>query len=212
MRIIPIVVFNYSSGRAVTVSPNGWTSDEIGLHWLQKVFIPETIGWKTGRYCLLILDGHGSHLTPDFDKVCCENDIIPVCMPPHSSNYCQPLDVSCFAPLKKAYGDLVQKQMWNGFNHIDKLDFLEAYPDARKQAFAPTTIKNGFRATGLVPFDPEEVLKRFTIQLKCYRPTCISLRGTKWQNIDRVPAQGDSESDENRDSPERDIVNPHSED
>ena len=27
----------------------------------------------------------------------------------------------------------------------------------------------------------------------CYKPTCISLRGTKWQNIDRLSAQGDSE-------------------
>ena len=40
--------------------------------------------------------------------------------------------------------------MQQGFNHIDKLDFLEAYPDAWKQAFALDTIKNGFRATGLV--------------------------------------------------------------
>ena len=154
----------------IEVSPNGWTSDEIGLHWLQKVFIPETIGRKTGRYCLLVLDGHGSHLTPDFDKICSENDIIPICMPPHSSNYCQPLDVSCFSPLKKAYGNLVQNRMRQGFNHMDKLDFLKAYPDAWKQSFASDTIKNGFRATGLVPFNPEEVLERFTIQLKTPTP------------------------------------------
>ena len=29
----------------------------------------------------------------------------------------------------------------------------------------------------------------------CYRPTCISSRGTKWQNIDRISAQGNSESE-----------------
>ena len=154
----------------IEVSPNGWTSDEIGLRWLQKVFIPETNSRMTGRYCLLVLDGHGSHLTPEFDKTCSENNIIPICMPPHSSNYCQPLDVSCFSPLKRAYGNLVQNRMRQGFNHIDKLDFLEAYPDARNQAFASDTIKNGFRATGLVPFNPEEVLGRFTIQLKTPTP------------------------------------------
>ena len=27
----------------------------------------------------------------------------------------------------------------------------------------------------------------------CYRPTCINSRGAKWQNIDRISAQGDSE-------------------
>ena len=49
---------------------------------------------------------------------------------------------------------------------MDKLDFLDAYPEARKQAFTLDNIKNGFRATGLVPFNPEEVLGCFTIQLK----------------------------------------------
>lgn len=46
------------------VSPNGWTSDEIGLRWLQKHFIPFTTSRIHGQYRLLILDGHGSHLTP----------------------------------------------------------------------------------------------------------------------------------------------------
>ena len=124
----------------------------------------------TGSYCLLVLDGHGSHLTPEFDKTCSENKIIPICMPPHSSNYCQPLDVSCFSPLKKAYGNLVQNRMQQGFNHVDKLDFLEAYPEARKQAFSMNNVKNGFRATGLVPYNPEEVLGCFTIQLKTPTP------------------------------------------
>ena len=53
--------------------------------------------------------------------------------------------------------------MWHGFNHIDKLDFLEAYSDVWKCAFTPNTIKNGFRASGLVPFNPEKVLQCFTI-------------------------------------------------
>lgn len=32
------------------VSPNGWTSDEIGLQWLQKLFIPSTITHMKGKY------------------------------------------------------------------------------------------------------------------------------------------------------------------
>jgi len=45
-----------------------------------------------------------------------------------------------------------------GINHIDKLDFLAAYPKARLEAFKSENIKNGFAATGLVPFNPEQVL------------------------------------------------------
>lgn len=63
------------------VSQNDWTTDEIGLPWLEKLFIPATSARTKGKYRLLILDGHGSHLTPQFDRICTENLIIPLCMP-----------------------------------------------------------------------------------------------------------------------------------
>jgi hypothetical protein len=58
----------------IEVSENGWTTDEIGLRWLRKVFIPATTSRTIGRYRLLIIDSHGSHLTPAFDKACKDND------------------------------------------------------------------------------------------------------------------------------------------
>ena len=69
------------------------------------------------------LDSHGSHLTPQLDQVCEENNIISICMPSHSSHLLQPLNVGCFAPLKRSYGRLVENQMRLGINHIDKIDF-----------------------------------------------------------------------------------------
>ena len=109
------------------VSNNSWTSDEIGLRWLEKLFIPSTNSRVRGRFRLLILDGHGSHLTPRFDRLCAENDIIPLCMPAHSSYLLQPLDVGCFAVLKRAYGRFVSDLTRRGYNYIDKFDFLEDY-------------------------------------------------------------------------------------
>ena len=75
------------------VSNNGWTTNQIGLRWLQKVFVPETFSRTTGRYRLLVLDGRGSHLTAEFNQICRKNDIISICMPAHSSNYLQPLNL-----------------------------------------------------------------------------------------------------------------------
>ncbi|BCS24404.1 uncharacterized protein APUU_40848A [Aspergillus puulaauensis] len=92
----------------IEVSKNGWTTDEIGLRWLQNCFIPTTTPRIVARYRMLVLDGHGSHLTPEFDKICQDNDIIPLCMPSHSSHLLQPLDVGCFGPLKRAYGGLIE--------------------------------------------------------------------------------------------------------
>ena len=51
----------------IAVSLNGWTSDQLGLTWLKEVFEPVTSTKTIGKYRLLILDGHGSHATPEFD-------------------------------------------------------------------------------------------------------------------------------------------------
>ena len=91
-------------------------------------------------------------------------------MPAHSSHLLQPLDVGCFAVLKRTYGRLVEEKMRQRINHIDKLDFLSAYPQARKEAFKMGNIKNGFMATGLVPYSPERVLTQLNIYLKTPTP------------------------------------------
>jgi hypothetical protein len=152
------------------VSPNGWTTDEIGLRWLKELFIPATASRTKGKYRLLILDGHGSHLTPYFDQACAEANIVPICMPPHSSHLLQPLDIGCFSILKRAYSQLVDKKMRDRINHIDKLEFLDAYPKARTKAYKAETIRNSFAAAGLIPIDPDRVLAKLNIQLNTPTP------------------------------------------
>jgi hypothetical protein len=79
-------------------------------------------------------------------------------MPAHSSHKLQPLDVGCFTPLKKVYRGLVEKQICLGINHINKLNFLEAFPKAHESAFKAETIQNSFAGAGLVLFYPDRVL------------------------------------------------------
>jgi hypothetical protein len=85
-------------------------------------------------------------------------------MPPHSSNNLQPLDVVIFSPLKKAYRSLVQDKIHGGINYIDKLDLIKIYLETTNNVLST------FRATYLIPFNPEEILGRFTIQLKTPTP------------------------------------------
>ena len=53
---------------------NGWTSDEVAIWWLQRVFLPRTTT-KDQEKRLLIFDGHGSHETDDFMYWCYENNV-----------------------------------------------------------------------------------------------------------------------------------------
>ena len=154
----------------IATSPNGWTSDSIGLHWLKEVFDPYSKNHSVGAKWLLILDGHSSHLTADFDAFCKENAIICLCMPPHTSHLLQPLDVGVFGPLKCAYGKLVEAMMRSGNNHIDKTDFLSLYPSACHTVFTRDNIYGGFAGAGLKPLDKERVLLKITFQLHTPTP------------------------------------------
>jgi hypothetical protein len=71
---------------AIGVSPNGWTDNEHGLQWLKEVFDPATRYRAVSRYRLLILNSHGSHITPAFDQYYRDADIVVLQMPPHSSH------------------------------------------------------------------------------------------------------------------------------
>ncbi|KAJ1033431.1 hypothetical protein NDA13_001422 [Ustilago tritici] len=47
-------------------SQNGWTNNELALHWLKDCFNKHTKQRAQGKYWLLIIDGHGSHITAEF--------------------------------------------------------------------------------------------------------------------------------------------------
>jgi AraC-like DNA-binding protein len=143
----------------VHTSENGWTTNEIGLDWL-KHFDQSTKRRTRGVYRLLVLDGHESHHSVDFEDFCKANNIVTLCMPPHSSHFLQPLDVGCFSPLKASYGKQIERMMRMQITHITKEDFFDAFVEAFHASITPNNIQAGFRAAGLVPFDPESVVSR----------------------------------------------------
>jgi len=157
-------------GWKIDLSVNGWTTDEIGLNWLQNHFIPHTYGRSKGKYRMLILDGHGSHLTARFDQICKQHNIIPICIPVYLSHLLQPLDIGCFAPLKYIYRGLVERYILARIDYIDKLNFIAAYPKVYIKAFKDISIQNSFKATGLIPFNPTSVLANINIRIKISTP------------------------------------------
>jgi hypothetical protein len=127
----------------IAVSENGWTTNELGLQWL-KHFDEHTKKRVVGTHCLLAIDGHESHNSLAFKQYCKENKFITICMPPHSSHLLQPLDVGCFAPLKKAYERQAKDLMRNRIIYITKLEFLPCFIRAYNAAITPSNIQGGF--------------------------------------------------------------------
>ena len=92
-------------------------------------------------------------------------------MPAYSSHLLQPLDVGCFAPLKKAYGNQVSDLIRNGINHITKLEFLPTFRVAFNASITPSNIQGGFRGAGLLPLDPEAVISKLDVKLRMLTPS-----------------------------------------
>ena len=132
-----------------------------------------------GSHRLLILDGHESHKSLAFQDLCEESKIITLCMPPHSSHILQPLDVGCFAPLKQAYKKELRGLADSHIHHIDKKAFLATFGPVFDKAFSKENILSSFRATSLVPHNPQAVLSKLEVKPRTLTPPAPG--PTPWQ-------------------------------
>jgi hypothetical protein len=65
-------VLQHNIHTRLCVSEKGWTDREISLLWLQLHFEPHTRARlpDDSHYRLLVMDGHGSHVTNEFLEYC----------------------------------------------------------------------------------------------------------------------------------------------
>jgi hypothetical protein len=136
-----------------TASENGWTSNDMGVHWLEEVFLPQTESHGRHSWRLLILDNHGSHCTYRFMRICLGNTIILLYLPLHTSHFLQPLDVSIFWEIKAHYQKAVRKINAGDTTKVLCHQFIEIYEHIRPAAMSKCDIEAGWRKSGLWPPD-----------------------------------------------------------
>ena len=171
LKITPVVIFKgktlqstwFTPGKTpeyhYTCSEKGWTSNDIGIRWLKHVFLPSTNpGVDIPQ--LLILDGHGSHVSIEFMRICWESNVFLYYLIPHSSHVLQPLDLSCFSVLKSRYrNQILALSSLSDSAPIKKSTFLEVYHKARTEGLTEHNVRAGWRASGIVPWNPQKVLR-----------------------------------------------------
>ena len=118
-------------------SPKGWSDDVLGLTSLIEHFHPQAQKLASPHTPLLfILDGHGSDGTWDFLSYCLKNNILILCLPPHSTHLLQPLDVGIvFGPLNRAYANEVDAYVRESYDIVRKGNFWPFLRSARNKAF-----------------------------------------------------------------------------
>src|SRR5436190_5164628 len=144
-----------------TSNTKGWTCNVISEEWVKVVFGPQTKAKANGSMHLLIVDGHGSHVTAAFIRYCIDNDIMVILLPPHSSHMTQPLDVGIFSPLKAKMSQSLNEILQYGVPNIKKFEWADCYRKARQSAMVKPNVDGAWKGAGLFPFNPQKVLRQF---------------------------------------------------
>lgn len=139
------------------ISPSGWMNSDLFVEWFK--FLMNNI--PPSRPILLILDGHGSHISIEVIELARANNIHLLCLPAHTTHLLQPLDVGVFKSFKTYFSKACGKYLVAHPGRVvtnDKLASLiaEAYPNS----FTMVNILSGFKKCGVFPFNPGEVTDR----------------------------------------------------
>lgn len=140
-------------GAIYACSRNGWTNENIFVLWL-KHFIKHSKP-TAEKPILLIMDTHDSHCTLEAWELVKSNNIIMLTIPPHSSHRLQPLDVTFFGPLKRAYNkerDLNIKS--KSMVKITPYEIASLFNKAYSRVANLDKGISGFKTTGIFPMNP----------------------------------------------------------
>ena len=121
---------------------------ELFSNWFSNHFLKHAV---PSRPLMLILDGHLSHYTLKLVKSAAENDVILFCLPPHTTADSQPLDTSCFGPLKTYWVETCWQFVFSNPGHaISKFQFSKLFSEAWSKGMSINNIISGFRCTHLI--------------------------------------------------------------
>lgn len=154
-RMSPLLERGGPAGAIYRCSHNGWSNEELFNDWLHH--FKDSTKPSEEDAVLLIMDNHGSHITLESFEFCRANHIKVVSIPPHTSHRLQPLDLSFYSPLKKAFNTECDRFLRaNRFQKITVYDIAYIFNEAYMKVATMEKGVSGFRTAGILPFNPEK--------------------------------------------------------
>lgn len=140
-------------GAKYTCSLKGWITEELFVEWLHHFKLHTAC--SIDNPVLLIVDNHTSHCSLPAYNFCRANGITVVSFPPHTSHKLQPLDLTVFGPLKKAYSNECSTFMrQNPHQKITPYDVAEIFNKAFVKIATIEKAQKGFQVSGICPYNP----------------------------------------------------------
>ena len=142
-----------------STSKSGWFNMPVFDDWFERVVVPWAVS-KRPLNTVMIGDNLSAHISPVTLKLASEVGISFRLLPPNTTHYLQPLDVAVFSPLKLAWRKQLTDYKRDTLNKsLLKKHFSEQFKILCSSIKADN-VKSGFRATGLIPYDPEAAVAR----------------------------------------------------
>ena len=140
-------------GSLIEFSLSGWISGPLFAKWFAH--FTNYINASEENPAVLIFDGHYSHTgNIDIIELAHQKHIILVCLPRHMSDRLQPLDVAFMRPFKTYYSSAIENWLDAREGHkVTHYQIAGLVCEAFDKAATILVAKNGFRATGIFPFN-----------------------------------------------------------
>ena len=145
-------------GWGVGSTENGWMTGESFFSFIKNIFYPWLVENDYQFPIILYVDNHSSHVNLQLLQFCKEKMIEIIALYPNSTHLIQPLDVAFFHPLKEVYKKaIVEYKLEKGIVDIKKAMVPVILKKALEKMNYAEGIKNGFRSSGLYPFNADAV-------------------------------------------------------
>ena len=146
-------------GTLYSTSQSGWFDNHLFTKWFFELFLPH-VKDKPGKK-ILLGDNLASHFSIPVLEACKENNILFISLVPNSTHLLQPLDVCVFGPAKRVWRKVVEdwRKQARTKAGIPK-SVLPSLLNKLCSQMPGDHLKSGFRACGILPLNPQQVLKR----------------------------------------------------
>jgi hypothetical protein len=147
-------------GTVYACSKSGWFDGCLFERWFLDLLLPK-LKRQPGKK-LVLCDNLSSHLSVSVIDACRGNDIAFVCLPAHSTDKLQPLDVGIFGPLKKYWRTtLTDYKLKNPQQAgLNKTDFPRLLEETLQKAQVGRHLPAAFEKCGLHPLNQERAMQR----------------------------------------------------
>lgn len=133
---------------------SGWMKGQAFYFFVTQHDYPRWIEMNHEFPIVLVIDGYSAHKSAELFIWCKQHDIILLLLYPNSTHILQVLDIAIFGPLKCKYNEMLQD--WKDLHLTEtftELEFIKVLKVTNDAVLKPTSIINGWRASGLQPFN-----------------------------------------------------------